>query len=182
MNLKVVESREHLLRSELFLGMARTATAGSTQSALLLAAVNSAVAFYENLRSACETGFIAMTMEEMGELFESRVRRFHLLELLRIHDFHRRPISLSPGRLQGHGPWRATVTQPGSSAALVVSPEGIAEAKTFRNASVRANRPISINGYLVQDPDNDEMVDIFTALEGYLASARTLSESSAFDS
>jgi hypothetical protein len=97
-----------------------------------------------------------------------------MIEYLRDHDFHRRPVVFAEGVMAVHGPIRLQVTQAGSIARMSVSPDGEKIEQKFRNAAIKQDRPLTVSGFAVSDPDTEEMVDIRQALNEYLADAERL--------
>jgi hypothetical protein len=161
----------HLDRAELFLAQAARTQIPEKHCAMLLAAVYSAAAFAENFYEQVKDGRRKFSGEDTRAALMGAIPYFRLVEYIRSHDFHRRPFQLAPDVQAWHGHFRLKAAR-GGTITVMVGADGIAKPLTKGNASVKQNRPIYTNGYLVSDPDTDQMLLLADALRAYVAGAR----------
>ena len=164
---------DHLGRVQFFLAEGTATADEKFANWCLLAAVYSAVATFEIVRTRYEE----ILRKECAVLIEDakvKIRHFELLEIVRVHDFHRGAVGLSNSSEFVTGPIRGrSGSKPGSAVAIVMDPSSgrVAEA-AGRNASMSADRMLHAKGFSVLDPAIDAFVPLPIAIEEYIADLR----------
>lgn len=168
--LESIPVSDHFYRAIFFLNNCRQSPDILGYNWNILASIYSARAIVEIVDHQLKKGILGLDPDTFWEGARSSVRRFRLIETIRVQDFHRTPVRFDPNVQSFLGP--AVVrssTQAGSGGGLSVDPEtGKPVVHKTRNASVKQDRPLATSGLLAHDYDLDEMIQIDVALEQYL--------------
>lgn len=172
--IETIPVSDHYLRAIHFLDQSRRASDLNGFNWNILASIYSARAIVEVIYDHFKRDFASQDADAFLEEARNSVRRFRLIESIRVQDFHRRAIRFAPNMFSMAGPITTkTGTQRGSLAGLSVDPAtGKITEHKLRNASVKYDRPVAINGLTAHDSEADEYVQIDIAVEQYLNDLR----------
>lgn len=167
---ETIKVSDHFFRSIFFINASRQADNIDAFNWLILASIYPARAIVEIVYDSLKQGILSKDCDEFLKEARENVRRFRVIESIRVQDFHRGPIRFSPNSMSFSGPAKlSTSKQAHSAVGLSFDPEtGKPVEQKFRNASIKYSRPVVINGLNVHDADLDEMVQIDIAVEDYL--------------
>ena len=167
---ETIQISDHFYRAIYFLNICRQAENLEGYNWNLLASVYSSRAIVEIVFHSFEKGYLGQNSEKFMAEARVKVRRFKLIETLRVQDFHRGPVQFNPNAMSFVGPAKGkSSSQRGSLVGLSFAPDtGKMVEHKLRNASIRYDRPLTINGLSAHDHDRDEMVQIDIAVEEYL--------------
>jgi hypothetical protein len=168
--LETIQISDHFYRAIYFLNTCRQAGDLEGYNWNLLASVYSSRAIVEIVFHSFQKGYLSQDPEKFMEGARANVRRFKLVETIRVQDFHRGPVTFNPNAMSFVGPAKGkSSSQRGSLVGLSFAPDtGKMVEHKLRNASIKYDRPLTINGLCAQDHDCDEMVQIDIAVEEYL--------------
>jgi hypothetical protein len=131
--------------------------------------INFARAPIEILLTEIKKEAIPESMQSLAEAASKKVRCFSVIEDMRVHDFHRQAIRLSKGSMSVSGPLKLkTGAQFGSFAAGHFDPKKGVQSTAHRNASIKSDRRLQINGLSVFDEVSQNFVNVFEAMDAYL--------------
>lgn len=118
-----------------------------------MASIYSASAIIEITYTNFEQGILGGGPEIFMKEAREKVRRFTLIESIRIQDFHRKPVRFNPNAMSFAGPAiLKSGTQRESAVGLSFDPQtGKPVEHKYRNSSIKYNRPLTINGLTVHD-------------------------------
>ena len=160
---------DHLNRAGYFILNFTSAPDEKVANWCLMAAVNSAVASFEIARTYYEE---ILHKEPTALILEAeiKIRHFKILEIIRIHDFHRRAVGLSNNTEFVSGPIHSKGnSKPGSIADIRVSSEsGRIIGGEGKNSSINLNRMLHAKDFTVLDTAIDEFVRIDFAILEYI--------------
>lgn len=166
---ETIRISDHFHRAIYFIDMCRQAVDLEGYNWNLLAGVYSGRAIVEIVNHSIRRGHLSGDPDEFMADARAKVRRFKLIETIRVQDFHRGSVQFSPRAITWMGPATAkTSSQRGSFVSMSFSPEGKVVEHKVRNASITYNRPLAISGLSAHDSDRDEMIQADVALEQYL--------------
>ena len=115
-------------------------------------------------------GYLGKDADEFTDEASRLIKRFKIVETVRIQDFHRKPVTFKPNSTSILGPIKMkTSSQKGSVVGMSIdsSTGGLNEVK-FRNASIKYDRPLIANGLCIEDHELNELVQIDIAVEEYI--------------
>ena len=164
---------DHFARARFFLAEAKSAGEEKFANWCLLAAVYSAVATFEIVRTRYEE----VLRKDAAVLIEdatAKIRHFELLDIVRVHDFHRGALGFSNSAEFVVGPIRGkSGSKPGSAVAITLDPvtQRVKEV-AGRNASMKGDRMLHAIGFTVLDPATDAFVPLHAAIEEYIEDLR----------
>jgi hypothetical protein len=167
---EIIPVSDHFCRAIFFLNACRDSRDIECYNWNLLASVYSSRAIVEIVFDSFDKGYLAQDPKKFLLDARANVRRFKLIETIRIQDFHRRPVKFDPNAFSFVGPARGkTSSQRGSLVGLSFAADtGKPIEHKSRNASIKFDRPLTIQGLCAHDHDYDEMVQIDLAVEEYL--------------
>ena len=164
---------DHLNRARFFLDVFMGTEIDNADEKLmnwcLLAAVYSAVASFEIARTRYEE----ILHKEPSTLIDdakTKIRHFELLDIVRVHDFHRGAVGLSNSAEFLDGPVHGK-TGTGSNSIVGLKQDattGRINNITERNASIKASRMLHAKGFTILDPAINEFVSLHSAIEEYI--------------
>lgn len=144
--------REHVARVKMLVNIAANTSEEDTVFRLQMAAICSCQASIEIMLESAERGYIVLRVDSQPKLnranleFEivPKVPFYDLIQVLRIHDFHRFGISpAQDGAVFIGGPIKMIAR--GGIAAMALTPLGMEAAKTG-TSSISRQRPLARNG------------------------------------
>jgi hypothetical protein len=161
---------DHFYRSLYFLNAARSTQFEEDFSWNILASIYSSRAIFEIVYTKCNGSLFGGDKEKLTRDARIAVRRFKVIESVRIQDFHRGAVKFNPRMTAIIGPMSGkTSSQRGSLVSLFVDlTTGKSMEYKLRNASLKHDRTIKINALAIEDHDTGEMVPIDVAVEQYL--------------
>ena len=168
--------KDHMARSEFFLNHAVAADSLEIFNWLLMASVNSARAPIEIALTELDN---IKKFDEKAKFLaeaEKKVRHCTLIATVRVHDFHRGAVHLTPGAISVRGPIKGkTSSQPNSTVGIRMDPQTaeLQEIKT-RNASLKYDRPLQTRENEVYDFAIKAYVPLHLALSEYLIDLKPL--------
>ena len=167
---ETIQISDHFYRAIYFLNICRQAEELEGYNWNILASIYSSRAIVEIVFHSFQKGYLSQDPEKFMVEARKNVRRFKLVETIRVQDFHRGPVKFNPNAMSFVGPAKGkTSSQSGSLVGWSVAPDtGKMVEHKLRNASIKYDRPLTINGLSAHDHDRDEMVQIDIAVEEYL--------------
>jgi len=159
--------------------MNRLERAASTDAALdfglQLMGVYSTVSVLEVAECLSGKGMVRYSLDELSNRYQDLVPFGNLAYVIRIHDFHRQGVSFSDSEngVRMYGPGTLTVRGPGSSASLVLSPEGAIAKTAKRNGHVKVDRLLLQSGWRFRTEDMADWVGIHDANKSNWSGARS---------
>ncbi len=171
--------REHLQRAQFFTDLARQQEDAKSNYRLMLAAVYSCRAIAELMLEAAEKQEVKDSDDPDSkinrEAFEDQVPRklpfYNLLEIVRIHDFHRfgiLPPDPALNQVVLGGPVKLTAQK--GSATISMTAQGV-EVQTTGGSQVKQQRPLLIQDGAFFDEQSSEYVSLDIALQAFLREA-----------
>ena len=160
---------DHLQRSQFFVDEADRSTDERRNNWYLLTAIYSAVAAFEIARTQYEE---LERCDRAAFLAQAKVsiRHFELLDVVRVHDFHRGAVGFSAGASFINGPIVGKrSSKPGTTVSIELHLSTGAIQMEGQNASMRANRLLHARGFEVLDPSTDTFVRIHSAIRAYIS-------------
>lgn len=169
-DVETIPISDHFYRAIYFLNICRKAESLEGYNWNLMASIYSSRAVIEIVFHSFQRGYLNQSPEQFMAEARKKVRRFKLIETLRVHDFHRRPVQFDPNTRSFAGPAKfRSSSQRGSLVGMSFAPDtGKLIKHKSRNASIKFDRPLTINGLSAFDDDRDEMVQVDIAVEEYL--------------
>ena len=168
--------KDHISRSEFFLSHAIAADSLEIFNWLLMAGVNSARAPIEIALTELELMKKEAEKAKFLAEAEEKVRHCTLIATVRVHDFHRGAVHLTPGAMSVLGPIKGkSSTQPNSTVGIRMDSQTaeLQEIKT-RNASLKYDRPLQTRENEVYDFAIKAYVPLNLALSEYLIDLKPL--------
>ena len=173
--------QDHLARVEFFLNNSETSIDEKLVNWFVLGAVYSAVSAFEIAR----TRFEEHNLGEVAAFITSaklEVRHFELLDVVRVHDFHRGAVGFSAGVMSVSGPFLGKKSsRPESTVSMLMHMGGGGIEVEGHNASVSSSRILHARGFEVLDPATKSFVDIRVAVKGFAADLPRFIESQFLD-
>ena len=158
---------DHLSRVEFFLKNSERSSDEKFVNWLVLAAVYSAVAAFEIARTRFEEQGPGDTATFI-KLAKLTVRHLELLDIVRIHDFHRGAVGFSAGVISTGGPFVGKKSsRPGSTMAMTLNMSEGGMEVDGHNASVSSSRILHARGFEVLDPATESFVEIRAAVRSF---------------
>lgn len=169
-DVETIPISDHFYRAIYFLNICRESGSLEGYNWNLLASIYSSRAIIEIVLHSFKRGYLDQSPEKFMDEAREKVRRFKLIETLRVQDFHRRPVQFDPNTHSFSGPAKfRSSSQRGSSVGMSFAPDtGKMIEHKSRNASIKFDRPLTISGLSAYDNDRDEMVQVDIAVEEYL--------------
>ena len=165
---RLVGIQEQFERAELFLSEAESLVDPVARFRHLMAAVYFARAIVELLLEAAVREDVQVARAKLGERLAQILPRYHLIEEIRIHDFHRFGVVPRDGTFVG-GPIKAKLPAvKGAATGIKVTPEGLITSSSG-GAQVRLQRPLQYDGDKFLDDETKEYITLDTALKEYLS-------------
>ena len=161
---------DHLARARFFLEDAIQTPDEKFANWCLLAAVYSAVASFEITRTRYEENLqkdYALLLADA----RTKIRHFELLDIVRVHDFHRGAVGLSNSVESVSGPICGKTGSGANSTVGIRQDQNTGRITKIaeRNASINTNRMLHAKGFTILDPAINEFVSLHSAIEEYIA-------------
>ena len=138
----------------------------------LVAAIYPARAVVELMLESADKQEIPESREVLEELLIEGLPRYHLVEKMRIHDFHRFGLRQQQGMFLG-GPLKLQAAGKGGTAAIFGTGSGFKQAVS-KGSTIKEQRTLQSRGEEVFDESVDQWVSVQTVLDEFLTAMPTI--------
>ena len=164
MNPRLDGIEEHHQRARMFLDEARASSDKKDRFRRLMASIYFARAIVELMLEAATRGQLRLKRDEVERELERKLRHYHLVEKIRIHDFHRFGVIERDGVFLG-GPMKLRPRK--GTAAIRLTPHGRVLSVTG-DSRIDEQRPLEMAGDQVFDGTSRRYLPLDQVLDEYL--------------
>lgn len=158
---------EQFERARLFLNEAQKSKDRVDRFRRLVASIYFSRAIVELMLEAADKQEVSMNREDLETILIGKLTHYMLIYRLRIHDFHRFGLLERPG-IMVQGPIKLKVQGKGSTAAIVVTPQGLKKTVTH-GAQIDEDRPLNLHCDQVYEEEDGKYLPIEQVVSEYLA-------------